>query len=175
MKINGNIVEFNTPQPESLHVADPVVEVPEDVIDPYKWMDEDMDSQLPDEPIIDQYLASLITTIPDVLPSYKDFTAWRYNQPEFAEFNAETLLREEELNQNLIERYNEEVTIPYRKELKEWYTKRKSSFPVLNHIEIDGVLINTDESNIVNEKINSAIRNEIKSRNEQQDKGTEIS
>jgi hypothetical protein len=166
---NGDMVSFyedgdyvspnNTPQPESMHTADPVVDIPEDVEDPHKWMNENMDSQ-PDESTIDQYLANITAAIPDVLPSYKTINEWLHAQNEIME---------------MIQLGYSDYIKDYRRELREWYMKRKSAFPSLNHIEIDGVLINTDESNIANEKINSAIRNEIENRNEQQDKGTEIS
>jgi len=131
----------------AVYSEDVVVEVPENIDIPTKWIEDNMDEQ-PDEPIIDQYISSLITNEPEVLPSYIDRLEWKRNQLEYVEFQAEMMIKEVELDTLLNKRYQDEVVVPYRKELREWYMKRKNSFPSINHIEVDGVMFNTDEIDI---------------------------
>jgi len=136
------------------------IDIPEDIEEPINWIENNMDEQ-PDEPIIGQFIADLATKEPEVLPSYMDFDTWKYKQPEYVEFRAKMMIEENELYTLMNKIYQDEVVVPYRKKLREWYMKRKNSFPVTNHIEVDGVMFNTDEVNITNDKINNAIKKDI--------------
>jgi len=99
--------------------------IPED-INPVEFIDKDLDSQL-DEPMLDSFMESICTTTPEVLPSCKDYRHWSASQEEYLEYEAKVMFLEEEMDRLLKERYQSEVVLPYRKELREWWFKRQSS------------------------------------------------
>jgi hypothetical protein len=153
---NGDIISFDAPTPESLHIADPIVEVPKDVDIPSTWMYEDMDNQ-PEEPIVDQYLTSLITNEPDVLPSFATYEQWLYDK--ILQLDASYTVS------RLSDEYDKYI-INYREELKKYWLKSKFNY---SKISEDNA---RELGEIYLESLNSILYKEY---NEQQDKGTEIS
>lgn len=152
---------------------DPTVDIPEDVENLSEYIDSKMKDQ-PDEPILDQYMECISNIKPEVIPSFIDYDSWKCMQPEFLELHAELMIREDELDTTFLNRYQDEVVIPYRKELREWYMKRKKSFPPLSFVETDGMYFDKDDVNITNDKINDAINKSVeKIFNVTQDNGTE--
>ena len=99
--------------------------IPED-INPVEFIDKDLDSQL-DEPMLDSFMESISTTTPEVLPSCKDYRHWSASQEEYLEYEAKVMFLEEEMDRLLKERYQNEVVIPYRRELREWWFNRQDS------------------------------------------------
>ncbi len=104
---------------------DQSIDIPED-INPVEFIDKDLDSQL-DEPMLDSFMESISTTTPEVLPSCKDYRHWSASQEEYLEYEAKVMFLEEEMDRLLKERYQNEVVIPYRKELREWWFNRQDS------------------------------------------------
>jgi len=102
------------------------IDIPEDIEDPINWIEDNMDNQS-DEPILNQYVECLTNIVPDVLPSYIDKIEWKRKQPEYIEFQVRMMIEEDELDTLMDKRYQDEVVVPYRKELREWYMKRKSN------------------------------------------------
>jgi hypothetical protein len=151
--------------------SEEIVEVPEYVDTPTKWIDKDMDKQ-PNESIIDQYIGCLTNVVPDILPSYIDKIEWKRKQPEYVEFQAKMMIEEDELDTLMNKRYQDEIVVPYRKELREWYMKRKNSFPATNHIEVDGIMFNTDACDPTASIIDKAIKKSIRT-NGTEDTSTE--
>jgi hypothetical protein len=104
---------------------DQSIDIPED-INPVEFIDKDLDNQL-DEPMLDSFMESISTTTPEVLPSCKDYRHWSASQEEYLEYEAKVMFLEEEMDRLLKERYQNEVVIPYRKELREWWFNRQDS------------------------------------------------
>jgi len=141
-----------------LEIVEKSLGIPEGV-NPVEYIDKDLDSQM-DEPMLDSFMESISNTTPEILPSYKDYGAWRVSQVEYCEYEAKVMILGEELDRLLKERYQNEVVIPYRKELREWWIKRNKSY-----IEIDGIMMSEDEymksigrsKDIMNKRLNETI------------------
>jgi hypothetical protein len=135
-----------------------VVEVPQDTADPYKWMDEDMDKQ-PEEPIIDQYLASLTTVVPDVIPSFSTYDEWV--EDKLLKLQPNLYITRQDIRFEY-----DKYILNYREELKEYWLKSKFNYGKISEDKA------RELSAIYLENLNSILYKEY---NEQQDKGTEIS
>lgn len=122
----GEQVELEDCVVNNIELDNGMVTIPEDVDNPTKFIDNDLDNQL-DEPMLDSFMKSVASTTPEVLPSYKDYGAWRMTQEEYHEYEAKVMLLGEELDRLLKERYQLDVITPYRKELREWWFKRKNN------------------------------------------------
>ena len=128
---------FSTPQKQywkdEIEIIEKSTDIPKD-INPVEFIEKDLDNQL-DEPMLDSFMESVSITTPKVLPSYKDYGAWRVSQIEFCEYEAKVMMLGEELDRLLRERYQNEVVFPYRKELREWWFNRQKQFEGLNRDE----------------------------------------